>query len=226
MAEIPDRVPGGVILASYANTIRDRTAQRYVDPTARDASNPLPIAGELAYIQSLNVLQVFDGTLWVALADEPLVEAADLALSDRLDLLETTLLSPFTATPQSLSQTPAKVAEVTIPTDGEYFFLFNGAVDFDIQLASGLSLAPIGAQFRIDGALTGGEDLGVWGDTGEGKHATALSLAWATDVGGVLAGQTVEVWLDVSSASVISPQVRDYILRGDKLPAGTTQPPE
>ena len=224
MPELADRIPGEIIFASYNNQQRDRLVERYVDATARSVSTPSPVSGTVSYLTSTNIFSIFDGLAWIDFRDVPTQDATDDAQDVRLDLLETTVLSPFTATPQSLSQTPAKVAEITVPSDGDYYLFFNGAVDFDITLGSGLSLAPIGAQFRVNGSL--GEDIGVWGDSGEGKHATALSLAWTTDPGGVTAGDTIEVWLDVTSGSVISPQVREYILRADKMPAGVVQPPE
>lgn len=65
MAELPDRVPGEIIFASYENDIKQRTAQRYTDNTQRDALNPLPEDGALAYITSTDELQIFNGTSWV-----------------------------------------------------------------------------------------------------------------------------------------------------------------
>lgn len=65
MAELTDRLPGEIIFASYANEIRDRAVMRYVDVAARDASEPLPDTGELAYLTSTDELQVYTGTAWV-----------------------------------------------------------------------------------------------------------------------------------------------------------------
>lgn len=76
MPELDDRIPGGVILASYSNLIRDRTAQRYVDETARDTETPIPGLGELAYITGSQVLQHFDGIEWHNFLDD----AGDLVI--------------------------------------------------------------------------------------------------------------------------------------------------
>lgn len=65
MAELPDRVPGEIIFASYENDIKQRTAQRYADNTQRDALNPLPEDGALAYITSTDELQIWNGAAWV-----------------------------------------------------------------------------------------------------------------------------------------------------------------
>lgn len=67
MAEIPDRIPGEIIFASYANDIKQRSVQRYADPTQRDALNPLPENGAVAYILSVDEFQIFDGTSWEVL---------------------------------------------------------------------------------------------------------------------------------------------------------------
>jgi hypothetical protein len=64
MSELADRLPGEVIFAAYANQIRDRALMRYVDATARDASEPLPDSGEMAWLTSTGELQVYDGSDW------------------------------------------------------------------------------------------------------------------------------------------------------------------
>ena len=88
MPEIPDRVPGGIILASYANDIRDRTAQRYASAVERDSLTPLPGEGALAYLADQDVLQVFQGGLWTNVAEEPWVVAITDPLGSRLTELE------------------------------------------------------------------------------------------------------------------------------------------
>lgn len=129
MAEIPDRVPGGIILASYSNDIRDRAAMRYADPTARDASNPLPQAGELAYVASLAQLQVFDGTLWQGLLDIQ----DEAAIDDRLDVLEQWVIDPFNG--GSFGFTGVGILEtgsITIPAggDGDWLMEFDSLMFF------------------------------------------------------------------------------------------------
>ena len=59
---------GDPVASDCGNDIRDRTVQRYADATARDAAVPLPIAGDLAWLDSPGVLTVFDGTVWLTLA--------------------------------------------------------------------------------------------------------------------------------------------------------------
>ena len=77
MPEIPDVVGAATVESAWGNQIRDRTLQRYIDATARDASVPLPIAGELAYLSSTTELTVYDGTAWetIAVAGESYTKA-------------------------------------------------------------------------------------------------------------------------------------------------------
>jgi hypothetical protein len=65
MAELADRIPGEIIFAAYANDIRDRAVMRYVDAAGRDASEPLPDTGEMAYLTTTGEFQIYDGTAWV-----------------------------------------------------------------------------------------------------------------------------------------------------------------
>jgi hypothetical protein len=48
LPEIPDPIPS------------------YADPTARDSALPSPTEGQTTYIQSLKSLQVYNGTVWIA----------------------------------------------------------------------------------------------------------------------------------------------------------------
>jgi hypothetical protein len=63
--EIPNVVPGEPVEASWGNQVAGRTAQRYADATARDASVPIPEAGALSYLQNTDQLYLYDGTDWV-----------------------------------------------------------------------------------------------------------------------------------------------------------------
>ena len=67
MAEIPDVIPGEPIEASWGNPIRDRTAQRYPTEAQRDVDNPVPVDGELAFIEATSVLQLRAAGVWVDL---------------------------------------------------------------------------------------------------------------------------------------------------------------
>lgn len=64
MAEIPDVIGGEYILTSWGNPIRDRTVQRYVDETQRDTLLPVPVAGDLAYMQNADSFEIYDGAKW------------------------------------------------------------------------------------------------------------------------------------------------------------------
>lgn len=64
MAELADRIPGELILASYANDIRDRALMRYASAAARDLSVPLPNAGDLAYLSDVAFPTIYTGAAW------------------------------------------------------------------------------------------------------------------------------------------------------------------
>jgi len=120
MAEIPDRVPGEIIFATYANDIKQRSVQRYTDNTQRDALNPLPENGALAYITTTDQLQIFNGSFW----DVFYVPITGAAMTGAL----------FTVIPQSeglaqfrnihiLDAPPASGLGV----DGDVAFVFDGS---------------------------------------------------------------------------------------------------
>jgi hypothetical protein len=75
MSEIPDVVPGGTIATSWGNPIRDRTVQRYASAAARDASVPVPIDGDVAWLTGTSDLTMFNGSVWLTMAFQNNVEA-------------------------------------------------------------------------------------------------------------------------------------------------------
>lgn len=52
MAEMPDVVSTEIIASDWGNDIRDRTAQRYANAAERDALNPAPVEGDIAFLDS------------------------------------------------------------------------------------------------------------------------------------------------------------------------------
>ena len=62
-----DVIPGEPIEAAWGNPIRDTTIQRTATEATRDVEWPIPVSGDLAYIEALDVIQYFNGTGWVAL---------------------------------------------------------------------------------------------------------------------------------------------------------------
>lgn len=68
MPEIPDVVAGQFVESSWGNDIRDRTVQRYNDATERDALNPLPVPGDLAYLDGTGEVQVYTAGAWFPIA--------------------------------------------------------------------------------------------------------------------------------------------------------------
>lgn len=68
MAEIPNVAPGETIESgAWGNPIRDRTVQRYASVASRDALNPTPTQGDLAYLEDTDRIQVFAIAAWVDL---------------------------------------------------------------------------------------------------------------------------------------------------------------
>ena len=67
MPEIPDVIPGAPVESGWGNTVRDRVTQRFSDSTARDLSLPTPGTGAVVWLDTPGVLEVFDGSDWVAI---------------------------------------------------------------------------------------------------------------------------------------------------------------
>jgi len=68
--EIPDVAPGETIQVSWGNPIRSRTVLRYPSAAARDASVPVPVSGDVAWLEDVNSLTLYDGSSWVAQVDQ------------------------------------------------------------------------------------------------------------------------------------------------------------
>lgn len=66
MSEMPDVSTGEIIEAGWTNDVKNRTLQRYVNVATRDAENPAPTEGELAFVASLagDAFQVYQGGTW------------------------------------------------------------------------------------------------------------------------------------------------------------------
>ena len=69
MPEMPDVVSGENVESAWGNDIRDRTLQRYADSTERDTLVPLPIAGDMAWLDAEGQMTVYTGAAWVAVID-------------------------------------------------------------------------------------------------------------------------------------------------------------
>ncbi len=64
MPEIPDVIGGDLITATYNNQVRDRAVMRYSNAAARDSSVPIPVAGDLAWLNDIEGVTVYNGTVW------------------------------------------------------------------------------------------------------------------------------------------------------------------
>ena len=76
MPETPDVIPGEPVESAWGNDIRDRTLQRYADGTERDLLNPIPVAGDGAFLEASGQWEVFADGSWGAIV------AADFGSSD------------------------------------------------------------------------------------------------------------------------------------------------
>lgn len=118
MAELPDRIPGEIIFASYENEVKQRTAQRYADNSQRDALNPLPEDGALAYITSTDELQIFNGSTWVVFY----LSTAGGVLTGKLS---TSVIQDDTGQFRNIHILPA--APTTQGIDGDIAFVVDGS---------------------------------------------------------------------------------------------------
>jgi len=64
MAELPQVAPGEIVASSHINDLNDRVVSRYANALSRDTENPSPIAGDVAFLEDVNVFQVFNGSIW------------------------------------------------------------------------------------------------------------------------------------------------------------------
>jgi len=191
--EIADRIPGEVILASYSNQIRDRAVMRYADPTARDVSNPLPNAGDLAYLTASGVYQVFDGSAWVTLS--PLREktygfdddSATVTTNEsvRIDM-------PFPVTAQgALYVAKAVVNWAVSGTPGST----DNAIA-EIQTSGGLTIG------RVDSTIGGGagsQSVSLWGNRTQFGIETLQLAVRRTGASGTL--RVADCWMELEQVA-------------------------
>jgi len=64
MSELPEVIGGEVITSAFTNQVAARTAQRYASAAARDASIPVPVEGQVAWLEDTNRLTIRTGALW------------------------------------------------------------------------------------------------------------------------------------------------------------------
>jgi hypothetical protein len=149
MPEIPDRLPGEVILASYSNEIRDRAVMRYVDRSTRDSENPTPAVGELSYITTLGVFEIYDGALWRVYLDDQDLASIDSRLG-ALEEIRDSYRSDFVDTVTSLGTTLSSIGTtVTIPTSGTYLIALQSTIE--IQTAGQTTLGGVTVSFQENG---------------------------------------------------------------------------
>ena len=73
MSELNDVIGGNTITASFTNEVKERSLMRYADAAARDTSIPAPVAGSLAWLEDVDKITAYDGTVWRTVAYEDLV---------------------------------------------------------------------------------------------------------------------------------------------------------
>jgi hypothetical protein len=124
MAELADRIPGELILASYANDIRDRAVMRYANAAARDASVPLPNPGDLAYLGDTERVTYF-GTIW----HELISSEGGQVIGGTLDVTGNFTVGDVgaDATRSILWARSAKTAEIKAANSGFSAWIFNYA---------------------------------------------------------------------------------------------------
>jgi len=66
MSELPPVAGGEVITSAFTNQVADRTIQRYASAAARDASIPVPVAAQVAYLLDNQELTIYDGATWIS----------------------------------------------------------------------------------------------------------------------------------------------------------------
>ena len=64
MAEIPDVAGGETITSAFTNNVKNRTVMRYANQAALDASIPVPIEGDMAFLQAENDVVFYANGAW------------------------------------------------------------------------------------------------------------------------------------------------------------------
>jgi hypothetical protein len=212
MPETPDRLPGEIILASYSNTIRDRTVQRYVDNTARDSAVPLPVQGTVAYITATGQLQIFDGAEWQIWTNTNARED----LQERLTYLEGWRAAFYEhGKTQSIGTAWATYASINAQQTGDFIVVASATAEYDIALAAGLSFPAMRVQIRKNDINQEQNDVG---STGEGFHAEAVYHT--IPVIGAVPGDNFSLVMQTQSSSVTSGQIHSAWIYLIPVPVG------
>ncbi len=154
MPELPDRVPGEPIVASFSNQLIRRSVQRYADASQRQALNPLPEVGDVSYLTLSGVVDVFDGTNWVRYPDVTVTDALD----SRLTLVEGLAASTYEPNPITLDADWTTVSSLTVPAAGDWIVTLQAMVEYELTIQ--LSSEPINVQITVDGLLEPGQKFG------------------------------------------------------------------
>lgn len=173
MPELQDRLPGEIIFSSFSNELIRRSLQRYADRTARDSENPIPQTGDMAYITTLGITEIFNGAIWDVLQDQ----TNFAALSARLDVFENKTYIYNDGNVGVAGSAFATLASFTIVTAGDYMFTCRASYVMDwLPVNTGTGVAMGSTRIQQNGADPVGWpfndiDVGVPGN-GEGIQAT------------------------------------------------------
>jgi len=84
MAELPDVSGGDTVASGFTNQVKNRTTMRYASAAARDASIPVPVSGEVAWLVDVALVTVYNGAEWDSVGRDKLpatVELNDVSLT-------------------------------------------------------------------------------------------------------------------------------------------------
>ena len=70
MSELGDVSGGETISSAFTNNVKNRTVMRYANAAARDASIPVPVEGDMAYLQAENVITYYASAQWFRILSE------------------------------------------------------------------------------------------------------------------------------------------------------------
>ena len=196
MPEIADVVPGETIASVWGNEIRDRTLQRYANAADRDASNPSPSAGDLAYLQDLAEVQVWAGADWIAVSHNPQVRSAapSVAMTDAdgYVLLDTFVVSdpgrlvqPVAAvtgeTRQPGSGPQRLTYRVDVSLDGGATWTQGDPMETGMGLINATNMRDVTTVVQPGplGVPTGSVHLRLMGSVGNPGTSTTMKVAWS-----------------------------------------------
>lgn len=159
MSELNDVSGGETIAAAFTNQVKERSSMRYASQAALDTSVPAPVAGTVAYLQDVAVIQYYNGASWIPLVTDADVIAKYLAL----DGGNGPILGPLAFLGNVTVQANAPTVRLVSPDAGTGWTVgsttvngSNGTLEFKASDGTPIAQLEIGGKFSMLRPVTEG----------------------------------------------------------------------